>query len=375
MQRSIAPAFYPELESVRGLASLWVLVGHCYLIAAWASTSFKFEFFGALHKTVFLAVNPQPAVMLFFVLSGFVLAGQAENSKVEDHRAYLAYIVRRCFRLLPLLWVTTLVAAVVRIVAAHFNPGLAAELAGLNDAFWGALWLNRFEINIVIWTLNIEFIIGILVPVMVLFANRASTTANAIVFALLVVLSFRNDLPLAVPYLALFQAGVLVAYLPLIKPRPAIMIPALILSVAALIAVPEVIAGRERAWNYAMLWWRGAEIIPCAAIVYLCIVLSQGTSLRVLAHPALRWLGRMSFAIYLLHYPIMQAVHYCIFVPWLDEDPVGEVRMIEALLLACIVAATSLGLARILHRFVEEPMIKLGRNIARGLSRPTPKAA
>lgn len=351
---------------------MWVLVGHCYLIAAWASTSFRFEFFGALHKAVFLAVNPQPAVMLFFVLSGFVLAGQVETSKVEDHRAYLAYIVRRCFRLLPLLWVTTVIAAAVRILAAQFSPVLSGEMAGLTDAFWGALWLNRFEINIVIWTLNIEFIIGLLVPVMVLLANRAGVIVNAVVFAALVMLSFQNDLPLVVPYLALFQAGVLVAYLPVIKSRPAIMIPALILSMIAFMAVPEVFAGRERAWNYAMLWWRGAEIIPCAAIVYLCVVLSQGSSLKLLAHPGLRWLGRVSFALYLLHYPIMQAVHYCIFVPWLGEDPVGEVRMMEALLLTLIVAALSLGSACILHRFVEEPMIRVGRNIARGLSKPVP---
>src|SRR5947209_5678086 len=68
-RRQLAPDRYIELDSLRGLAALTVVVGHfigVYQNSPWFAVwnASPFRFIGAGHE----------AVVLFFLLSGFVLA-------------------------------------------------------------------------------------------------------------------------------------------------------------------------------------------------------------------------------------------------------------------------------------------------------------
>jgi len=102
------------LDGVRGLAALSVALGHCMLIVAgmdvWSKTAFDFPAMPAQEiagRLMHLLFPGNGAVMVFFVLSGYVLWGSFARKRpttadVPD------YIVARLFRLLPLVVATTL---------------------------------------------------------------------------------------------------------------------------------------------------------------------------------------------------------------------------------------------------------------------------
>ena len=72
------------------------------------------------------------------------------------------------------------------------------------------------------------------------------------------------------------------------------------------------------------------------------------------------WLGRMSFPIYLLHWPIMMTVGSMTF---LFASPLGQqIAAITALLVGLLV---TLPLAILFERFVDQPAIALSRVFGR----------
>ena len=100
------------LDGVRGLAALSVALGHCMLIVAgmevWSKTAFDFPNMPAQEiagRLMHLLFPGNGAVMVFFVLSGYVLWGSfaRKQSTIADTPDYL---VARVFRLLPLVIAT-----------------------------------------------------------------------------------------------------------------------------------------------------------------------------------------------------------------------------------------------------------------------------
>lgn len=79
------------LDGIRGIAALWVLMGHCMLL-----TGFK----------VPILIHPDLGVDLFILLSGFLMVLQYQMRQgFEDWdrpRTWLAFWIRRFFRIAPL---------------------------------------------------------------------------------------------------------------------------------------------------------------------------------------------------------------------------------------------------------------------------------
>src|SRR3954471_9896348 len=96
----------PELDALRGLAAVAVLLGHWMTVvpawdddtrhqpAKWLLNLFKYT------PLRLLTAAPE-AVLVFFVLSGFVLALPFLEGRAGSYRAFL---VRRAFRIYPAAW-------------------------------------------------------------------------------------------------------------------------------------------------------------------------------------------------------------------------------------------------------------------------------
>src|SRR5689334_4310261 len=98
---------YASLDAVRGIASFMVLTHHCVLAGLLTIPAGGWTF-ASRYMPLHLFLSGRAPVILFFVLSGFVLAVSVERSET----GYAAFAVRRLCRIyLPYAAVVLLSAA------------------------------------------------------------------------------------------------------------------------------------------------------------------------------------------------------------------------------------------------------------------------
>ena len=193
------------LDGVRGLAALSVALGHCMLIVAgmevWSKTAFDFPAMPAQEiagRLMHLLFPGNGAVMVFFVLSGYVLWGSfaRKQSTVADTPDYL---VARLFRLLPLVMATTLLYWLVTFP----TPGeLVANMVLLSTSM-----------NKVLWSLQVEMIGSLVIFIAWLFVrNDPVKLFVALCVVAAAVPFFRGNQ--FVVYLPAFLLGALIHHVP-----------------------------------------------------------------------------------------------------------------------------------------------------------------
>jgi peptidoglycan/LPS O-acetylase OafA/YrhL len=345
-----ASPFDARLEALRGIASLMVCVFHALHVFAVPPRP-------ALIDTVLLfAFNPAAAVMFFFVLSGYVLGG----SLARDG-SIVPYLARRLFRLLP-----PFAAAVLFSFACEqlfrLDPAPSGITVGFQHLFWPEptwddLWNNLLlgsnRVNGPTWTLYPELLGSLMLPFVVAAHGRIDARWRWELFAAITIV-------LAVgPYLTLlwFYFGCFLAkeFAGLIAGRRRL---ALASFIAGLI-------GLEIAGTYNE-FYTVSVVIPSAVAGALMIgaVASSYDMLSWATAAPLRVLGRISFSLYLVHWPIF---YLCALVavvcrPMLPTEIWGNLFVVVTSLIIAI------GIAALSYRFIEAPSMRLGKRVARILS-------
>jgi peptidoglycan/LPS O-acetylase OafA/YrhL len=163
----------PELNTVRGIAVLMVLVYHAFY---WSVDLSQF----APAKRLFLtaAWTGRLGVNLFFVLSGFLITGLLIDARTrEDY--YKRFYLRRSLRILPAFLLTLVVLLVVRAAPLNFVLLSAAYLANLTPLFGVAIAYP------VLWSLAVEEHFYLVWPAVVRrLSNRALTAVCVFIVAL-----------------------------------------------------------------------------------------------------------------------------------------------------------------------------------------------
>jgi peptidoglycan/LPS O-acetylase OafA/YrhL len=129
----------PELDSVRGIAAMLVVLGH--LSTIWMHEE------GRLYPTISYALHQcllggNEAVILFFVLSGFVLALPAVDGRPQS---YPVFAVRRIFR----IYVPYIVALVGSVFGEYFLHGTVTQ----------SVWFHQFWNEPVDWKVVLQHIL------------------------------------------------------------------------------------------------------------------------------------------------------------------------------------------------------------------------
>lgn len=350
MKTAPLPAILPELTALRFFAAAIVMAYHYALV--WAPD--------ALAATGILGKGGL-GVDFFFVLSGFILTHVYLSAREAGQFRYGDFLWARLARIYPLHVVTTLIAIVIlsigyKIGAIADDPvyfAYVAKTLAMVHA-WGTV--DHFGLNAPSWSISAEWAAYLAFPAFLAIAIAARTRPILFVAAAFAALGAADVFARAafgkgVTELS-FDFGVL-------RIAPEFLLGCALYMLALKIALPARTAslalGGSIAATLAMMHVRAPELLIVAAMSAIILFAAlrarsapAGGGSRALAHPALVYLGEISYAIYLTHRLVEYAL-IDIFAPMTGFQVSGLAPMLGCALVSILVAAA-------LHHAIERPV-------------------
>lgn len=353
-----------ELDSVRGLAALSVVFLHLRIDVLNAAGPDPSALHARVMEYLFKPVTAgREAVLLFFVLSGFVLSLPA----IESHaQRYPVFLVRRIFRIyIPYL--ATVVLAVLGSLWLFGNIPIDWHLIGQHVIMLGQFDTDRY--NMPIWSLVYEMRISLIFPLLcfLVLKMRPMRSLMAAVSLYTCAIAARKLIPAlstfdpvfeTLHYAVLFVAG---NYLARERGRIAEILSSLSKGAKvaiALLATFLYIYGRTLWLETAHRVTRhtlssSADWVTAAGAAGLMVLSMNSAGLkRVLLWDPIHNLGKISYSLYLLHYPI------CLYL----------VNVLHGRLPTVAVCAICIGVVLFaswaFYRLVEAPSVRWGRTLS-----------
>ncbi len=383
-----------HLDALRGLAALVVVLGHTrslYFSSTAATTTLKAmspaaEGLQAASKMT----DPAPsgvqtkitigneAVMIFFVLSGFLVGGSVLRSFKKNIWSWSDYLTKRLTR----LWVVLIPALLLGLAVDHAGMRLfgaqsiygspAGQLIVVGDLidrlrlpvllgnlfFTQGILVPDFGVNESLWSLAFEFWYYLLFPLLaVVFLSRGKALPRIFAFVGFAAISYFTGLWIMAHFLV-WMLGALVAWLPLrFSARTAgrlAMATAGILILAMPLMRKAPASVYEAEWVFAVL---------SASLIYLVKHMSQKRRPDWYSAVA-GFFSRISYTLYLVHLPL--AVFACGLLnrPWHVWEKSGLNLSVWMATNVVVIAAASL-----LYRMFEANTDPVRRYVSRALAR------
>jgi peptidoglycan/LPS O-acetylase OafA/YrhL len=355
------------LDGLRGIAALWVLVGHCMIL-----TGFAFP----------IMDQPDLGVDLFILLSGFLMVFQYRlRSDAEDWTAppiWLAFWIRRFFRIAPLFYLMLAAALVLGPLLYESRLAIDAFVGRPPQQPWR--YLDAGARNILLhvsfafglfpdyayrtplpdWSLGLEMQFYAVFPFLVLLARKAGWLWTALFVSasgVLVVLALGRagihyPMPAFLPLkIHVFLCGMLIAG---DSRGSRVRLAAQFCLAMALAAIP--IGGGNDATHLAA---RELLVVVFFLLVHGRGVAAIGNVSSLLGGKFFHWLGELSYGVYLAHLLIMQPA-----AAWaIGRFGAGIGDFARFCLVLAVVAPVAYLAAFVTYRGVELPGQRLGKNI------------
>jgi peptidoglycan/LPS O-acetylase OafA/YrhL len=384
-----------ELDSVRGIAALIVVFHHCAnaLFERWNFPLFTGV--GLLHPhsllglgawflatPLRLAIAGPSAVSVFFVLSGFVL-----TLPIVAHRQppYREYLIKRFFRLyIP--FATAVLLAAVLCQATLSGP--VPELDNWFNESWdvpvtpqlviGHLLIpgvDRFQsLDDPIWSLVHEMRISVIFPLLAVFAiARPRLAIGSGVFAYFLLTALKKyglvhiDLPLLRDIAGSFAGSAQLSLFFIIGAALAAHFDAVKAQFAALSSFARIglwcvsavfLSIPDYYISYTLFFFCSLA----GAVLLLVLCLTSTPAQAVLAHAPARWLGRVSYSLYLIHLIVILALVHAF-----HAHVSGGLLVVAAVPMALLAA-------ELMYRCIELPSQNFGRRVAARMAGQAPNA-
>ena len=342
----------PALDGLRGLAALLVLIAHYFGYVPHGTKALAFDWLG---------------VDLFFVLSGFLIGSIILANHTQPNFLFSFYL-RRAARIVPVYgMVCGATLALAAFLDGHawsdhpFSPAVYAAfvsnvVVGLRGG--GGEWLSPT------WSLAVEEQFYLLLPLLIVLTPkrwldpllvvlwlgatlfRAAVVDHHVVAAF-VLLPARMDLLLGGVLIArLRQELDLSRYLPALRAVPT----------AALLICAGIYA------NERLFIIFSPALISIAAGALILAMVEGAPEGALFRAPLLRSVGRVSYALYLLHQPVAGVLHGLI----LDAKP--DIGGVAPLAITLLSIAVSIGLAAASWRRIERPILDYARAYRAGFA-------
>ena len=341
------PDYIPSLDGLRGVAALLVVQAHIGLV--FPST--------AQH----LMTMGSEAVGLFFALSGFLMA-HLYGSRPVTRENVLDFLVSRFARIYPVYLAAVLLVAMLSAIQ---GLNFVQPITGGTDFLRHVFLLGSSG---VFWSIPPEIQFYLAFPVLWLCLVRPDRYRGLIAgFAVAVVVDGLLGLPgpgiLLVSKLPYFLFGALAGKVHSYFDR---WTPSALTGIFTLVLLAVFFTYRHVLPNFSPEFW-GLQSALAAAVIVALVARQPPIASHILAAAPLRFLGAISFSLYLFHVPIMFLVQRAF------ETLMPELALIAAALFVAV------GGAWFLHETIEVPSRRLlvtfwQRHRWRRVARGTPAA-
>ena len=353
--RPAAPAltYRPEIDGLRALAVIPVVFYHAGL---------------ALFHGGFVGVD------VFFVISGFLITSIIWHDVVNGRFSYAKFYDRRIRRILPAIFVMAVVCIIIGTIIlipvefGQFGRSLIAMSLFVSNLFFrenvgvAGYFDNAVDPPLVIhtWSLSIEEQFYILFPTLMLLLHRFARrhVTGAIVVAIAVSFACSATLVHARPsdafYLITSRAWeLLIGSLLAVRSFPLLASTPLASKTSAARTLREVVAAAGVVLILlAVFCFTDATpfpgpnaLLPCVGAWLIIYAGGQGPSVvsRGLSLAPIVFIGRISYSLYLWHWPVIAATKY------LSMGQLSFVKTVAALAISLVAAVLS-------YRYVETPL-------------------
>ena len=346
----------PELDGIRGIAILTVLVYHVF-----AYSMLRRAWTGLPHLAMRITEHGARGVDLFFVLSGFLITGILLDSRF-DRYYFRNFYARRALRILPVYYAVLLVILIFYrhswdyVLLSFFHLSNIAPILGIT------------MVNGAMWSLSVEEHYYLLWPLLVrkLQPQSVAVVAAAICIAEPVIrgLAF-SHVASVFPYtwfrLDGIAAGALIACFVRSSRYTRQNAKVLVIALASIGIAAEIAGTPWGIRQHQTLFGAIGQFTPvnllCAAMVLWGVSRVGSPQTRVLRNQALMVLGELSYCLYLVHCLVMDG--YDAGLRALHYRPITDFRSIA--LRAVVVVGLSLAIAAISRTFLELPALRLKR--------------
>jgi peptidoglycan/LPS O-acetylase OafA/YrhL len=364
-----------SLDAVRGIASFGVVLCHCWAaIPNDARAPLSLPMWSPL---INLFTNGDAAVIIFFVLSGYVLALPFFRGTQPSYPRFL--FKRFCRIYIPFAVVISIAALLARFT------DVGEPITGVGD------WLNQqmsradapsvlaghflmvgtkqdIALNFPMWTLVHEMRISLIFPLLIILCRDTRlalvTAAIMLVASTRILVALGQSAPWTVDtfcvtiiwtirFMPYFVFGILLSrhsenIRSLIHRVPDRMCIALMMVPIIILAIPH--------GGYLSL--RRDALYDIGMPMLIVLVLKAPSISALLNRAVPQWLGRISYSVYLIHTPVLVVMFHAL---------IGRASLWFIVLSGI---ATTLATATLTHRFVEVPAMRIGRQFGR-TARPT----
>jgi peptidoglycan/LPS O-acetylase OafA/YrhL len=366
-----AGPFYPRVEALRGIAALLVAGMHAAQAEWHPGRRLLYQpphsadpVWEALASAAGYVLNGHGAVILFFVISGFVLSLSLERGPAALLPSGRRFFVARLFRLYPAVFVTVMIFVLIYYTLGASLHGEPAPHYSLPSVVRNALLID-YSINGVLWTLQIEVLAA---PLVFLVHRLRGRFGDAVVVALslvFVALMFTKKWTgLIDPGIQTLQGTFAFLFGMLVPALGRVFEKRLSGREAASLAVLAALAFflARGAFGHTSKWSVLAEAWAGAAFISLLVYGPDLRGYRFLDLGIVRFYGKISYSFYLFH-PLT------LMVIWKMPETIGgwiqagTPRVIVMLGLWSATSAVVAPFAVASYKWVEGPSMKVGRRL------------
>lgn len=369
----VAPERLSSLDGLRGISCLLVLFAHCILSSPRYYRPFVERGYGA-HDTgrLFWWFTYTPLHVLwagdevlwvFFILSGLVLVKGLEGAGLSS---WVAYYPRRLIRLYLPVWGAMLVTTGILFALSPLpRPSEQAEVypSFSVNSLLHDLVLVHPQVGLLdrpLWTMRLEVLFSMLLPLFFFFSavlfRRATLVKGGLFLATTFVGVERGNLLMIM--LPMFGLGALIAVSTRWhrwvvmwmghRGRAAISVGVVIVLLTVQWPMNAITAGSDAVHPIAF-----ARVISLfGAMLVVMLVWKWQAASRQFERRAPQWLGVRAFSIYIIHFPVLQAL---LFV-FRNNNP---------LFMLAIGVPAVLAASAVFFRLCEEPSHRFAQHVGR----------